>query len=54
MSFLKHFFSLIKELFQFALKHKAWWVIPMVVIFFGIGLLVVVGESSAPFIYTLF
>lgn len=54
MNFLKHLLSLLKQLFQFAWSNKAWWIIPVVMVFLGIGLLIVVGETSAPFIYTLF
>lgn len=54
MSFLKHFVALVKELLQFAWKNKVWWIVPLIIAFVGIGLLIVVGESSAPFIYTLF
>ncbi len=54
MHFLKHLLNLFRELFQFALKKKIWWIVPLFVIFLGVGLLIVVGESSAPFIYTLF
>lgn len=54
MNFIKHFLSLLKEIFQFARTNKAWWIIPVVMVFLGIGLLIVVGETSAPFIYTLF
>ena len=54
MSFIKHLLSLLREMFQFAWKNKVWWIIPVVLVFLGIGLLIVVGETSAPFIYTLF
>lgn len=54
MSFFKHFVGLLKEVFQFAWKNKAWWIIPVVFVFLGISLLIVVGQTSAPFIYTLF
>jgi hypothetical protein len=54
MHFFKHVISLLKEVFQFAWKNKAWWIIPVVLVSFGIGLLIIVGETSAPFIYTLF
>ena len=44
------------ELFQFFWQHKWWWLTPMVVFLFLVGILVVFGQSSAiaPFIYTLF
>ncbi len=54
MHFLKHLFMLIKNFFQFALHHKAWWIIPLVIVFLFISLLIVAGQVSAPFIYTLF
>ena len=54
MTFVKHLMSLLREMFQFAWEKKVWWLVPVVVLFLGIGLLVVVGETSAPFIYTLF
>ncbi len=54
MHFLKHVISLLKEVFQFAWKNKVWWIIPVVLVSLTIGILIVVGETSAPFIYTLF
>ena len=54
MRFLKHLGSLVAEIFQFAWQNKVWWIIPVFFVFLGIGLLIVVGETAAPFIYTLF
>ncbi len=54
MHFLKHVVSLIKEIFQFAWQYKVWWIVPVLFISLGIGFLIVAGETSAPFIYTLF
>lgn len=54
MIFLKHIILLLKDFFQFAKQKKSWWIIPLVVIFLGIALLIVAGQASAPFIYTLF
>jgi hypothetical protein len=54
MHFLKHLAALMAEFKAFAWQHKAWWVIPMVVVMFMLGLLIVVGQGAAPFIYTLF
>ena len=54
MLFIKHLLSLFRQLWQFAMKHKVWWILPLLVVFLGIGALVVVSETSAPFIYTLF
>ena len=54
MLFLKHILSLLREFTHFALQHKVWWILPLLLVFLGIGALVVVTETSAPFIYTLF
>jgi hypothetical protein len=54
MSFAKHLVALIKDIFHFAWKNKAWWVIPVVLVFGAIAVLIVIGQTSAPFIYTLF
>lgn len=44
------------ELLQFLWQRKLWWMIPMVVVLRGFGLLMVFAQSTAiaPFIYTLF
>ena len=54
MNFLKHLLGLFKDLFGFAYSHKAWWIIPMVLTLLLLFLVIVAGETSAPFIYTLF
>lgn len=36
------------------MQHKKWWIIPLILVFLAMGLLIVVGQSTAPFIYTLF
>ena len=44
------------ELFSFFLGNKRWWLIPMIVVLFLLGAMIVLAQSSAiaPFIYTLF
>jgi hypothetical protein len=44
------------ELFSFFLNNKRWWLVPMIVVLFLLGALIVLAQSSAiaPFIYTLF
>jgi hypothetical protein len=46
----------MSEFFQFLGQEKKFWLIPIVVVFIGFGLLMVFAQSSAvaPFIYTLF
>lgn len=45
-----------KELWGFLMVRKKWWLFPIVIMLFLLGLLIVFTESSAiaPFIYTLF
>jgi hypothetical protein len=47
--------GLIREFWEFLLDNKKFWLIPIVVVLFLLGLLIALGGSSAsPFIYTLF
>ncbi len=48
--------STVKQLFALLIEKKAWWLVPMVVVFLGLGLLIVATQGSAlsPFIYALF
>ena len=46
----------MKELFQFLLSKKKFWLIPVIVVLLLLGFLIAFAGSSAlsPFIYTLF
>jgi hypothetical protein len=48
--------SIVKEFFLFLKERKKFWLIPIVLVFLGVGLLLVFAQGSvvAPFIYTLF
>lgn len=47
--------TLIGELVGFLMDNKKWWMLPILLLFLGTGLLVALGSSgAAPFIYTLF
>jgi len=48
--------AIMGEFFGYLWRQRLWWMIPMFVVIFAFGLLLVVGQSSAlaPFIYTLF
>jgi len=54
MRFLRYFGKLLGEFFGFAMHHKAWWILPILFVFLLLALLIVAGQSTAPFIYTLF
>lgn len=49
-------FGVVNELFSFFWNNKRWWLVPMLVVLFLLGALIVLAQSSAiaPFIYTLF
>jgi hypothetical protein len=47
--------NIATEFWHFLRENKKWWLLPIVVITFGFGLLVFFsGTAAAPFIYTLF
>jgi hypothetical protein len=47
--------NIFGELLYFMRQNKKWWLLPIVVVMFGFGLLVFLsGTAAAPFIYTLF
>ena len=48
--------SIVKEFWEFIRVNKKYWILPIVVILFLLGLLMIFAQNSAvaPFIYTLF
>lgn len=51
--------SLLREFVDFVLENKKWWLIPIFLVLFLFGLIVVLGSTVgstgvAPFIYTIF
>lgn len=50
----KHLGHLLAELGRYAARNKAWWLVPMVIVLLALGFLIVTGQATAPFIYTLF
>jgi hypothetical protein len=48
--------SLAKELWAFMRVRKKWWLLPILVVMFLVGALLVFAQGSvlAPFIYTIF
>ena len=49
-------FGIAGELLGFFWSNKRWWMVPIVIVLFIVGALIIVAQSSAiaPFIYTLF
>jgi len=50
---LRHLGRLAGHLWGFASEHRAWWMIPMLVVLGLLAVLIFAGQASAPFIYTL-
>jgi len=48
--------SLLRELIQFAMREKKWWLIPLLVMLVLIGGIILFAQSSAiaPFLYPFF
>jgi len=48
--------GIVRELFSFFWGNKRWWLVPMLLTLFVVGILIVLAQSSAiaPFIYPLF
>ena len=48
--------SFFRELWMFMKQEKKWWLTPILLILLGMGVFIVLTESSAvmPFIYALF
>ncbi len=49
-------FQILSEFYEFMKERKKWWLFPVIFVLLLIGVLLVIGGSSAvaPFIYTLF
>jgi hypothetical protein len=54
MRAFKNFIRLLRELWAFAREHKAWWIVPIVLILLLVALFVVGVSTISPFIYSLF
>ncbi|MBM4344231.1 MAG: hypothetical protein FJ100_12755 [Deltaproteobacteria bacterium] len=54
MGKLTHSTKLARELWAFAKANKAWWILPLMILLSLAAVLVVAGQGTAPFIYTLF
>lgn len=54
MRFLKYLGRLLKEFAGFAWHNKVWWIMPVVLVLLLMAMLIVLGQTTAPFIYTLF
>jgi len=54
MRVLRHLGTLAGEFWGYAWKHKAWWIVPVMLVLILLALLIATGQASAPFIYTLF
>ena len=48
--------ELLKDIFQFLMERKKWWLLPIILALLILGLLLAFAESSAiaPFVYPMF
>lgn len=47
--------GLVREMWGFAMRTRKWWLLPIIIVLVGIGLITIIGgTAAAPFIYTLF
>lgn len=48
--------SLLGEVWEFLRIRKAWWLVPVIIMFVLVGILIIFGQSTAlsPFIYAIF
>ena len=54
MSRLGDSLKLFREFVRFARASRAYWIVPFILVLGLTGFLVVVGQSAAPLLYTLF
>ena len=54
MARLGYSIRLFRDFVAFARHNKAYWIIPLVVVLGAAAAIVVVGQTSAPLLYTLF
>ena len=54
MGKLRYTGQLVREFILFARQNKVYWIVPLVLILALMALLILAGQSTAPFIYTLF
>jgi hypothetical protein len=54
MGKLRYAGRLFRDFLQFAKEHKAYWIIPLMLILALTVVIIVLGQTAVPFIYTLF
>lgn len=54
MKWLRYVARLLREFCLFARVNKAWWIVPVIIALLLAAVVVTMGTTVAPFIYTLF
>jgi hypothetical protein len=54
MKRLRHLITLLREIGEFAMANRAWWLVPIVCILLAVAGIVALGGGATPLIYTLF
>ena len=50
----RHGWKLLGDFVRFAREHRAYWLIPLILLLGLAGLVIVAGQSATPLLYTLF
>jgi hypothetical protein len=51
---LRHGFRLAGDIFLFSFVNRVYWLVPLLLVLLVMGALIVVGQTAAPYLYTLF
>jgi hypothetical protein len=46
--------GLLRQLFEFAMENKKWWLIPIIVVLLLVAAFIFISGTAGPFIYPLF
>lgn len=46
--------GLLRQLFDFALENKKWWLIPIIIVLLLVAVFIFISGTAGPFIYPLF
>lgn len=51
---MRYSLTLLREFGRFAREHRAYWLIPLMLVLGVAGVIAVTGQVAAPLLYTLF
>ena len=54
MRTLRYFIRLLREFLDFARHNKAWWIVPLAILFLALAALLVATQGILPYLYPVF